>query len=239
MRHSDLLTQVRACTITTFKSLLSCASLRNLITQTALSKQISIYVDHYQLIADITCPDGDGIISPMEAPPFFRPSGLPEHVLSNIWRLSAPQNALRSPVSSRFCTSEHCPACVQHILQREAVHAHCKMSAAHAQGQLRIALRMAYDALQGKPLPDAVQQPPSPIAAARAGSGAAGLPPAQQLQAAGGGQRTGSLSREDMDVQISRFQVRRLDAAAKTRLCMMPSATRAQIIESRVLWCSR
>lgn len=42
--------------------------------------------------------DGDGVVSPFEAPAFFRPSGLPEHVLSKIWRLSAPQNVLRSPV---------------------------------------------------------------------------------------------------------------------------------------------
>ena len=77
---------------------------------------------------------------------------------------------------------------------------------------------MAYDALQGKPLPEAVQQPPSPNAAARAGSGAAGLPAPQQLQAASGGQHTGPLSREDMDVQISRFQVWRLDAVANPQL---------------------
>ena len=188
-----------------------------MITQTDLLKRRGIYFHHYQLTADIMSPDGDGIISPMEAPPFFRPSGLPEHVLSNIWRLSAPENALRSPVICRLCTSVCCrwkPCVSNRRCSLKPMHPLHQGSATYAQGQLRIALRMAYDALQGKPLPDAVQQPLSPNAATRAGSGAAGLPPAQQLQAAGGGQRTGPLSREDMNVQISRFQVQELAAAA-------------------------
>lgn len=42
--------------------------------------------------------DGDGMIGAHEAPAFFLPSGLPGDVLSRIWRLSAPDNALRTPV---------------------------------------------------------------------------------------------------------------------------------------------
>ena len=38
------------------------------------------------------------MIGPEEAPVFFSPSRLPGDVLSKIWRLSASQNALRSPV---------------------------------------------------------------------------------------------------------------------------------------------
>ena len=46
--------------------------------------------------------DRDGVIGPEEAPLFFRPSGLPGDVLSKIWRLSASQNALRSPVRADY-----------------------------------------------------------------------------------------------------------------------------------------
>jgi hypothetical protein len=85
------------------------------------------------------------------------------------------------------------------------------------QGELRIALRMAYDALQGKPLPDVARQPSASLsAAARAGSGAAALPPVQQQPAAGVTQRTGPLSPEDMDAQIARFQVQSLGCCAHT-----------------------
>jgi len=41
--------------------------------------------------------NGDGMIGAHEAPAFFLPSGLPGDVLSRIWRLSAPDNALRTP----------------------------------------------------------------------------------------------------------------------------------------------
>lgn len=52
------------------------------------------------------CTDEDGIIGAHEAPAFFLPSGLPGDVLSRIWRLSAPDNALRTPVSAASALTE-------------------------------------------------------------------------------------------------------------------------------------
>lgn len=79
------------------------------------------------------------------------------------------------------------------------------------QGQLRVALRMAHDALQGKPLPDVAEQPVSPrsvtVGATAAGAPAAGLPPMPQPPQAGAPQRQGLLSAEEVEAQIARFQV--------------------------------
>lgn len=50
--------------------------------------------------------DEDGVIGAHEAPAFFLPSGLPGDVLSRIWRLSAPDNSLRTPVSAASALTE-------------------------------------------------------------------------------------------------------------------------------------
>ena len=47
--------------------------------------------------------DHDGVISPLEAPIFFRQSGLPDDILSLVWQYSTAGNAYNAIVSP-VCT---------------------------------------------------------------------------------------------------------------------------------------
>lgn len=72
---------------------------------------------------------------------------------------------------------------------------------------------MAYDALQGRPLPDVAEQPVSPSAAAAAAAAAAGsggLPSAQQQPLPpppGSAERAAPLSVMEVEAQIAKFKV--------------------------------
>ncbi len=56
--------------------------------------------------------DHDGVISPSEAPIFFRQSGLPDDILSLVWQYSTAGNAYNAIVSP-VCTPTPTEACAQ------------------------------------------------------------------------------------------------------------------------------
>ena len=67
---------------------------------------------HVNALLETMLADHDGVISPVEAPLFFRQSGLPDDILSLVWQYSTAGNAYNAIVSP-VCTPTLTEVCAQ------------------------------------------------------------------------------------------------------------------------------